>query len=1258
MKKSKKFLSMIMALVMIMTWFFQIGLTTSYAAGVERDQVKITDFKLLREEDNKPFNDSNLYTWSKIKMQMDWDASFYGNQLKEGDFFTFDIPKEFYINEQPTNLDFPLYAPDGVTVIANAKVTRNSPSGGKVTVTFTNYVEGREHVKGTVYLISTLRREEVQVGKPNTFRVSIGPTFKEVTVVVQKNKKMDHMLNKWTGSTLDTNENVDWVIRMNTAQQTGHGKPVLTDKLTADPGEDMTGIHYIKNSFVLEEYEQYELSSGDWSVRLLNKWYLPESDITFSNNDTEFSYSFLGHELSGHFYYLRYKSTYNKGLNLRNNVTLKTDKPFEQTVSYKFKTFSGGGTGSGDLKGKIQIIKVDSEDTNKGLAGAVFTVTKKSDNTTFNLTTGADGKVLSEVLTAGEYEVKEITPPAGYILNATPQTVTVKSDQPVQVTFKNDPIKRDIKVTKKWVGTPAASVEVILIADGVQKATQTITGAPWEYTFTGLRTHTPDGTEIQYTVDETPIAGYNKTIAGDMVNGFEITNTATPKINIDVEKKWLGKPGTSATIKLMANGVEQAEYTFTPATLTYTFAGLEKLDASGNEIQYTVEEVPVAGYQSVVSGTMASGFVVKNVELVNIPVEKQWVGDPAAEVKIFLKKDGALTGEELTLNDGNTWKDAFKNLPKCDAATDAEILYEIEEAPLAGYTVDIQRKDASDISRGFTVKNTKNSAPSTTRNILVQKKWLGQATNKVVVRLFAGTQEVAIKELNSANNWQHIFKNYPLKDASGQEIQYTVQEDEVPGYESVLSGDMNSGFVFTNVELIELPVEKQWVGGQESEVRVLLKMDGGFAIQELVLNEGNGWKGQFQHLRRYDLTTGNEIQYEVEEVAIPGYSVTINSKVGFGGFLIRNTKDTPTPTETIDIPVKKQWVGTPQASVTVRLKNNAGLPEQELILTAAMNWSGVFSKLPKRATTGSDIQYEVTEDPVENYTTRIEPRVAGDLTQGVLVTNTIVTPTPQPEIRNLEVEKEWIGINPADAPEIRVYLVKNGEETSDYVDLNEGNNWKASFENLPVTDAGTGAEIQYTVKELGEQSGEVELSGIRYRVSYDNGKVINEKINDEPTPPDNPTPPETPYDPTPLDPEEPWQPEPQQPKEPENPGIGGDNNPTEPPKPDNPTPGIGGDSPTEAPSDPTQPSETPDKTPPDADVEIDDGVVPKGTGDDSEKPQENEEEIADGATPKGTGDDTKLPKTGEKSGFVLHGLMLVIAGLGMLFLKRRKFAKR
>ncbi|WP_142342468.1 MSCRAMM family protein, partial [Bacillus toyonensis] len=83
------------------------------------------------------------------------------------------------------------------------------------------------------------------------------------------------------------------------------------------------------------------------------------------------------------------------------------------------------------ITGQVEITKVDANDTNKILAGAVFEILK--DGTKIDkLTTDKNGKATSKKLEPGDYILKEVQAPEGYTLSNKEIKFTI-SNQKIEV---------------------------------------------------------------------------------------------------------------------------------------------------------------------------------------------------------------------------------------------------------------------------------------------------------------------------------------------------------------------------------------------------------------------------------------------------------------------------------------------------------------------------------------------------------------------------------------------------------------------------------------------------------------------------------------------------------------------------------------------------------------------------------------------------------------------------------------------------------
>ena len=1033
----KKMISrIILSVVMMFTILFQGAGLNVYAAGTPREvSARVTSFKILDKDKREGVP---IWFTDSFYLSMDWDASGNGTNLKEGDYFDITLPDKMKFPSDTTKRDFDILGDDGTTVIAKAHVTPgpNNNIGGKVRVTFTNWVEGRENVKGNIFLASKFQYSSEQYDKNNTYDIVVNGQVKSVTVkmigphIVSDDEllaKYGTKAIKWeNGQNVVIEDQAEWYVRVN-YRQAHLVNAVITDHLTGGAGNET----YVPGSFKL--YQVRFSNTGDIDeprilVDISNKLTIAPDKKTFTLN--------LG-EVNGTQYRLIYKTTYTPGTKLINNVRI-TANNYDATTHGSHQSEDSGGTGTGNMANKIKLIKVDADDNSIVLKNAVFEVTKP-DGSKFELTTGADGTITSSPLVSGTYKIKEKTAPAGYQLNTDEYTLVVSPTSNAIQTVKDEPIRTSVKATKQWVGPIGSAVTVHLYADDVDTGkTVTLNAANnWEDTFTNLRKYKPGTTtEIKYTVKEDTIANYNGVVSGDMATGFTITNTNTEKTTVKVTKTWVGTPAASVTIKLLADGAEKETVTLTATeNWTHTFSNLPKYDENdGHEIVYTIDEVDIANYVKAITGSAATGFVVTNTITgkLDIPVTKTWVGTPASSVTIKLFADGT-EKETVTLTATDNWTHTFTNLDKY-AADGHEIAYTVDETPVAGYTKDISGTAAT----GFTVKNT-NTA---TINIPVTKTWVGTAGNSATIKLLADGAEKETVTLTAADNWTHTFSNLPKFDTTdGHEIVYTVDEVDVPNYTKGISGTAATGFTVTNTITgkVSVPVTKVWVGPQASSAKVTLFADG-VEKDSVTLNAANGWAHTFTNLDKYN--NGTEIVYTVTEEPIANYDSVVTGNAA-NGFTVTNTN-----TEKTSVDVTKTWVGTPAASVTIKLFAD-GIEKETVTLTAADNWTHTFTNLDKYAADGHEIVYTVDETPVTDYIKAI----SGDAANGFTITNTITGKV------NIPVTKVWVG---PEASSAKVTLYADGVE-KDSVTLNAANNWVHVFSNLDKYNNGT--EIVYTVTE-------------------------------------------------------------------------------------------------------------------------------------------------------------------------------------------------
>ena len=218
-------------------------------------------------------------------------------------------------------------------------------------------------------------------------------------------------------------------------------------------------------------------------------------------------------------------------------------------------------------------------------------------------------------------------------------------------------------------------------------------------------------------------------------------------------------------------------------------------------------------------------------------------------------------------------------------------------------------------------------------DLAVQKHWNdandqdGMRPETVTVRLLAGGQDTGkTLTLNAANDWAGSFSDLAVYNA-GQPIAYTVEEVNVEGYTSGITGDAASGFTITNThtpETITVAGSKTWneADGRDDRrpdaITIRLLANGEeVAGKARTVTAADGWAWRFTDLPKYE--NGQEIVYTIAEDAVPGYTATVD------GFNVTNTKD----------------ILSGSLTVSKTVSGNAGDTEREWAFTVWLDDTGI-----------------------------------------------------------------------------------------------------------------------------------------------------------------------------------------------------------------------------------------------------------------------------------------------------------------------------
>jgi len=410
-----------------------------------------------------------------------------------------------------------------------------------------------------------------------------------------------------------------------------------------------------------------------------------------------------------------------------------------------------------------------------------------------------------------------------------------------------------------------------------------------------------------WTVDEVNVPeGYTKTITGDAVNGFTITNTKGTEpeyTSVKTKKVWADNDNpsrpASVTVQLYKDGqAHGSAVTLNTANeWEYTWTGLERRPTTpgGEPYAYTVDEINVpSGYTKTITGTATTGYTITNTKgsvppsQIIIIGKKTWNHGSNPEnmrpayIVLLVKADGAVIMQKrISAEEDWAWSLTF---PRYDG--EREIVYTVDEADMPGY------RKAVD---GFNITNTYSPPGST--SVSVRKEWAGVDSppgGSILVQLYRnGVPYGSAVTLNAANQWRYTWEGLDPNDP------WTVDEFDVPeGYAKAIIGSTSEGFVITNTRDPNAPGKtiisgsKTWDHGnnpaskQPKFIDLRISANGKFILQVRV-DAVDHW-GWSIRMDKYD-KDGREIVYTADEAPIENCAKSVY------GYNLLNTYHPGTP---------------------------------------------------------------------------------------------------------------------------------------------------------------------------------------------------------------------------------------------------------------------------------------------------------------------------------------------------------------------------
>lgn len=320
----------------------------------------------------------------------------------------------------------------------------------------------------------------------------------------------------------------------------------------------------------------------------------------------------------------------------------------------------------------------------------------------------------------------------------------------------------------------------------------------------GIGTALPGGT-ITVTATNTYIGQVQTEIAGEKTWELDGHTVALPE---------------SITVQLKNGEVVVEEITVTPdenGEWHYSFTA-PKYDADGREIAYTIEELPVQGFEPTYNGYDIVNTYIPPVEIDPPIIEKVVEGEnvPETEFTFLLRgESGAPMPEGST---GNTKTLTLNGSGEVEIGTftfaePGIYIYTVSELNTGAdgwtydntvytltFTVTLEdgalhaahtlTKDGEAAEKALFVNRYTPVEPDTVE-ISGTKTWdHGDNPNppdSIIVYVYADGELAAQRLVTEKDNWQYAF-TLPRYAQDGHEITYTVGEAEVPGYTAEIHG--------------------------------------------------------------------------------------------------------------------------------------------------------------------------------------------------------------------------------------------------------------------------------------------------------------------------------------------------------------------------------------------------------------------------------------------------------------------------------------
>ncbi len=556
--------------------------------------------------------------------------------------------------------------------------------------------------------------------------------------------------------------------------------------------------------------------------------------------------------------------------------------------------------------------------------------------------------------------------------------------------------------------------------------------------------------------------------------GYPESITVAVQYSRDSGKNWIHLKN----LNLTANGGWRAAVenlpTYDDSYNKYIYRAVEtEMTFAGNKVSVVDNEC--GNYTVTERTTETDNYFNTNItneftERGSIRFTKTWLDEDnrenlRKEFDIIIYRDGAEYTRTTVKLAGGVWSAFVDNLPVYKngypRAEGNESIYKFVEDPCTGYA-----------------------------NILIDPKSVNVVKNATVTVNFTNVHVPQRKAITAEKVWIDYDYTDQLRPES-VELKLQYYDEEHKSWLDVKKGVLDENKLYPDNGIYTTDVVTQ------------------------TLSEDNACHATWNNVPVHRNGQNNTVEYRVVEVengnVIPAGKTCLNNRyiVNYSQsdehFIVTNTLNT------CAISVEKAWedsenaLATRPASITVVIRRRVGDgewqntdPIKKLTLNADNKWFGRVDKLPNYDKNGNPYAYQAVETEltyVDGAKTTVTP-VTNGKSGNYIVTRSSTTNTGEDMQKNyvtsiintlqvgeLTVTKSWTDGKDRDdmrPDNVKLQLYRDDDKYGAVVELNAGNNWSHTFNNLPLYQSGTLEKSVYRV-------GEVVPSG--YTVAYEPASV-------------------------------------------------------------------------------------------------------------------------------------------------------------------------